>query len=140
MDYRNGPDGYKSSCTNLPPSSSTNTYFTEQASSMGYEIPRADLMRDSVHLREAIEIELEKERIRQEIIEAEIIRRKVIEAELERQKIRISTIRRAQSRAPLLRQHHHASVDDSLLQERFSFSSHPEDGGFDRFPIRGRNH
>ncbi|RZC70982.1 hypothetical protein C5167_034172 [Papaver somniferum] len=136
MDYRNVSDGYKSSCTNLPPPNSTSTYFTEQASSMGYDIPRADFM----NLREAIEIELEKERIRQETIEAEIIRRKVIEAELERQKIRESTIRRAQYRAPLLRQHHHASLDDFRLQERFSFSSHPEDGGFDRLPIRGRNH
>ncbi|KAI3990640.1 hypothetical protein MKX01_022940 [Papaver californicum] len=140
MDYRNGSNGYKSSITNLPPSSSTSTYFTEQALIMGYDIPRADLMRDSIQLREAIEIELEKERIRQDIIEAQIIRRKVIEAELERQKIRELTIRRAQNRAPLLRQYHHASIDDFRLQDRFSFSSHPEYGGFDRFPIRGRNH
>ncbi|OUZ99584.1 hypothetical protein BVC80_7915g3 [Macleaya cordata] len=70
-----------------PPSSSTSTYFTEQALRMGYfsnGIKRTYFVRNSDRMREAIQIELEKERIREEIIAAEILRKRALEAELRR--------------------------------------------------------
>ncbi|KAK3016721.1 hypothetical protein RJ639_007442 [Escallonia herrerae] len=73
-----------------PPSSSSNfTYFSEQARRAG--IPTADfgqsrdLSRSSNDVREAIQREIEKERIREEIIAAEVDRRRMLEAEVRRE-------------------------------------------------------
>ncbi|KAK9098162.1 hypothetical protein Syun_025207 [Stephania yunnanensis] len=63
----------------VSPTSATNSYFTEQAlrvGLMGGEIKRVDF---------AIQRQIEKERIRQEIIAAEIIRRRELEMEVRRE-------------------------------------------------------
>ncbi|KAK3012772.1 hypothetical protein RJ639_009186 [Escallonia herrerae] len=73
-----------------PPSSSSNfTYFSEQARRAGIPTadfgPSRDVYRSSNDVREAIQREIEKERIREEIIAAEVDRRRMLEAEVRRE-------------------------------------------------------
>ncbi|KAK2992951.1 hypothetical protein RJ640_007333 [Escallonia rubra] len=73
-----------------PPSSSSNfTYFSEQARRAGIPTadygPSRDLYRSSNDVREAIQREIEKERIREEIIAAEVDRRRMLEEEVRRE-------------------------------------------------------
>ncbi|XP_040996931.1 UBP1-associated proteins 1C-like isoform X1 [Juglans microcarpa x Juglans regia] len=72
-----------------PSSSSGVGYFTEQALRAGISTadPNAipEQMRNPSNVREAIQRELEKERIREEIIMAEIARRQMLEAEVRRE-------------------------------------------------------
>ncbi|XAR51135.1 hypothetical protein NMG60_11005682 [Bertholletia excelsa] len=70
------------------PSSSVG-YFTEQALRAGYSGPDlgrpVQLFRSPSNVREAIQRELEKDMIRQEIIATEIARRRLLEAEVRRE-------------------------------------------------------
>lgn len=71
----------------FPPSSYS--YFTEQAIRAGYMGPSRgrvpENFQNPVYTREAIQRELEKERIREEIIATEIARRRALEAEVRRE-------------------------------------------------------
>ncbi|KAK9130347.1 hypothetical protein Sjap_010834 [Stephania japonica] len=74
----------------ISPTSAPSSYFTEQAlraGFMGNEIRRVDFGAGGDHLRVdfAIQRQIEKERIRQEIIAAEIIRRRELEMEVRRE-------------------------------------------------------
>ncbi|KAK9275943.1 hypothetical protein L1049_023218 [Liquidambar formosana] len=72
----------------FPPPSGV-SYFTEQALRASYstttEFRRSELLRNPSDVREAIQRELEKERIREEIIVAEITRKRMLEAEVRRE-------------------------------------------------------
>nr|DAD45315.1 TPA_asm: hypothetical protein HUJ06_003545 [Nelumbo nucifera] len=65
-------------------STTTNSYFTEQALRVGLisDNRSNEVVRDAVGVREAVNRELEKERIRAELIAAEVARRRVLEVEV----------------------------------------------------------
>ncbi|KAG2665009.1 hypothetical protein I3760_16G109700 [Carya illinoinensis] len=69
--------------------SSSLSYFTDQASRASFSStdrkPRQEQMRNPNDVREAIQRELEKERIREEIMVADIARRRVLEEEVRRE-------------------------------------------------------
>ncbi|KAI3801710.1 hypothetical protein L1987_29823 [Smallanthus sonchifolius] len=62
--------------------SSTFSIFTKQAIPAGYPNEHSDKLRRRFEMTEAIRRELEKERIREEIIAEEVARRRVLEAEV----------------------------------------------------------
>ncbi|KAG6673310.1 hypothetical protein I3842_16G104800 [Carya illinoinensis] len=72
-----------------PSPSSSPSYFTDQASITGLSTtdrqPSQEQMRNPNDVREAIQRELEKERIREEIIVKEIARQRVLEEEVRRE-------------------------------------------------------
>ncbi|KAF9617335.1 hypothetical protein IFM89_035316 [Coptis chinensis] len=73
----------------LVPTSSSDSFFANNALRAGFiggEVKRSEYMMNSdPSLREAIQREVEKERIREEIIAQEIIRRRELEAEVRRE-------------------------------------------------------
>ncbi|PSS36168.1 Zinc finger protein like [Actinidia chinensis var. chinensis] len=91
----------KQASTYSPPSSST-SYFAEQALRVGYSGPNSErsveLFRNPRDVRESILREMEKERIREEIIAAEIARKRLLEAEVRREMMleREMALRRAE--------------------------------------------
>ncbi|KAI3897586.1 hypothetical protein MKX03_020845 [Papaver bracteatum] len=144
MDFRFPPENRNAPSPPyfFPPNSHNNNYFTEQAMRAGYfnnGIIRRDFFSDSNPVREEeIQREIEKRRIREEIIAAELIRRRELEAEVRRE-----MAMETQLGFPLLCN----SLDNNLnnqvvdasssrLQDRFSISLQPEVGSFGRLPFQ----
>ncbi|KAF8393014.1 hypothetical protein HHK36_021255 [Tetracentron sinense] len=120
----------------------TSTYFSpplsdaEQALRAGYisdGIGRNDFVRNPIDVREVILRELERERIREEIIAAEIVRKRALEAEVRTELLierelalqRIEGFSRSDPRVPFM---NHSDGSRTRLDERLSFSSRPEVG------------
>ncbi|KAL2502451.1 uncharacterized protein Fot_36299 [Forsythia ovata] len=64
------------------PQSSNYSYFTEQALQAGYLGPPGNNFKSQGEMREAIMLELDKERISREIIATEIAKKRAVEEEL----------------------------------------------------------
>ncbi|GAB4838113.1 hypothetical protein Ancab_027642 [Ancistrocladus abbreviatus] len=144
--------------SNYFPPPTNAAYFTEQALRAGFtstEFRRMELQRNERHnVREAVHRELEKERIRAEIIAEEIARRRIIEEEVRRELIleRELALRKAEgfprygsstmrvdSRVPL-----RTNFESRVMEEEVSFPSYREVGfrafetlPFQRHPLAG---
>ncbi|PSS21039.1 Zinc finger RNA-binding protein [Actinidia chinensis var. chinensis] len=151
-------DKQASSCR--PPPSST-SYFAEQALRVGYSGPNPErsieLFRNPSDVRESILREMEKERIREEIIAAEIARKRLLEAEVRREMMleREMALRRAEGfsffsgsasvstmlfepRLSLLGQSEGRLLEERLalsLEERLGYRVPRGIGGFETFPF-----
>ncbi|OUZ99586.1 hypothetical protein BVC80_7915g6 [Macleaya cordata] len=137
MEFRFQPNEDKASSTYFSPSTSSSNYFTEQALRAGYfsnGIRRTDFVSNSDPVREAIQREIEKERIREEILAAEIIRKRVLEAEVRREMALEREL--GFPLVPTSLHYQHNPVDNSRLQERFSLSSRSEVGNFNSLPFQ----
>ncbi|THG04336.1 hypothetical protein TEA_011048 [Camellia sinensis var. sinensis] len=175
MEFKFRAKDGQASTTHVPPSS-TIGYFTQQALRGPYTIPlyftsltkseekihifpgysfpdfghSSDFIRNPSNVREAIQRELEKERIREEIIATEIVRKRMLEAELRREMAlaREMALRRgegfstfsAQSamrfepRLSLLHQSEGRFLEERLalsLEERLGYQAHHSVGGFE---------
>ncbi|CAL5328240.1 unnamed protein product [Camellia sinensis] len=153
MEFKFRAKDGQASTTHVPPSS-TIGYFTQQALRAGYSFPdfghSSDFIRNPSNVREAIQRELEKERIREEIIATEIVRKRMLEAELRREMAlaREMALRRgegfstfsAQSamrfepRLSLLHQSEGRFLEERLalsLEERLGYQAHHSVGGFE---------
>ncbi|GFY80967.1 hypothetical protein Acr_01g0007760 [Actinidia rufa] len=112
----------KQASTYSPPSSST-SYFAEQALRVGYSGPNSErsveLFRNPRDVRESILREMEKERIREEIIAAKIARKRLLEAEVRREMMleREMALRRAEGFSFFSGS---ASVSTALFEPRLS--------------------
>ncbi|MCL7021754.1 hypothetical protein MKW94_015024 [Papaver nudicaule] len=140
MDFRFRPED--SSPYFFPPNSHNNNYFTEQAMRAGYfnnGFIRTDFFNNSDPVREAIQREVEKERIREEIIAAELIRKRALEAEVRREMAMERKLGFPLLSNSLHFQHNlnNQVIDtSSRLHDRFSISLRPEVGSFDRLPFQ----
>lgn len=108
MDYYNSPSMHPSASTTPPPASMMMTttdahpphppisqhqsisYFSQQAVRAGYVAPHFEnnlgrIQNQPANLREAIQREIEKERIQEEIIAEEVARRRMLELEVRRE-------------------------------------------------------
>ncbi|KAA8535378.1 hypothetical protein F0562_030381 [Nyssa sinensis] len=146
--------------TYIPPSSMS--YFTEQALRVGYashDFGRAtECFRNPSDVREVIQRELEKERIREEIISAEIARRRMLEAEVRREMLMeremalrgaggfsflstasMSTAMLYEPRLSILHQAEGRSLEERLalsLEERLGYPVRREIGGVETLPFQ----
>ncbi|KAI3834107.1 hypothetical protein MKW92_036556 [Papaver armeniacum] len=146
MDFRFRPENRNASSPYFfPPNSHNNNYFTEQAMRAGYfnnSIVRTDFFGNSDPVREAIQREIEKERIREEIIAAELIRKRALEAEVRREMAMERELGFPLLSNSLHFQHNNHNLNNqvidtsSRLQDRFSISLRPEVGSFDRLPFQ----
>ncbi|RZC87229.1 hypothetical protein C5167_007861 [Papaver somniferum] len=146
MDFRFRPENRNASSPYFfPPNSHNNNYFTEQAMRAGYlnnGIVRTDFFGNSDPVREAIQREIEKERIREEIIAAELIRKRALEAEVRREMAMERELGFPLLSNSLHFQHNNHNLNNqvidtsSRLQDRFSISLRPEVGSFDRLPFQ----
>ncbi|CAL5341182.1 unnamed protein product [Camellia sinensis] len=150
--------------TYLPPpssSSSSISYFTEQAL-RGYSGPDfgrpAEFFRNRNDVREAIQRELEKQRIREEIVAGEIARKRLLEAEVRREMLmeREMALRGAERfslfsgsaavsamqfepRLSLLHQSDGRSLEERLalsLEDRLGYQARRGNGGFGTFSFQ----
>ncbi|CAL5399536.1 unnamed protein product [Camellia sinensis] len=150
--------------TYLPPpssSSSSISYFTEQAL-RGYSGPDfgrpAEFFRNPNDVREAIQRELEKQRIREEIVAGEIARKRLLEAEVRREMLmeREMALRGAERfslfsgsaavsamqfepRLSLLHQSDGRSLEERLalsLEDRLGYQARRGNGGFGTFSFQ----
>ncbi|GMP63970.1 hypothetical protein CsSME_00025444 [Camellia sinensis var. sinensis] len=151
--------------TYLPPpssSSSSISYFTEQALRAGYSGPDfgrpAEFFRNPNDVREAIQRELEKQRIREEIVAGEIARKRLLEAEVRREMLmeREMALRGAERfslfsgsaavsamqfepRLSLLHQSDGRSLEERLalsLEDRLGYQARRGNGGFGTFSFQ----
>ncbi|KAI3897588.1 hypothetical protein MKX03_020847 [Papaver bracteatum] len=140
MDFRFRPENRNAPSHPyfFPPDSHNNNYFTEQAMRAGYF--NNGIISDSNPVRdEAIQREIEKRRIREEIIAAELIRsRRELEAEVRRE-----MAMEKQLGFPLLcnsldynLNNQVVDASSSRLQDKFSISLQPEVGSFGRLPFQ----
>nr|DAD27470.1 TPA_asm: hypothetical protein HUJ06_028938 [Nelumbo nucifera] len=128
--YDGAPSTFFSSAT-------TSSYFTEQALRAGYisgDIRGNGFVRNSVDVQESIQREIEKDRIREEILSAELERRRVLEAEVRRElqmERELAALRRAEGFFSVLSEprvsfiHH---LRGSRFEERLSFPGSREIG------------
>ncbi|THF97320.1 hypothetical protein TEA_013075 [Camellia sinensis var. sinensis] len=147
--------------TYLPPpssSSSSISYFTEQAL-RGPDFGRpAEFFRNPNDVREAIQRELEKQRIREEIVAGEIARKRLLEAEVRREMLmeremalrgaeRFSTFSGSaavsamqfEPRLSLLHQSDGRSLEERLalsLEDRLGYQARRGNGGFGTFSFQ----
>ncbi|XP_057508484.1 uncharacterized protein LOC130791363 [Actinidia eriantha] len=148
-------DGQSPPCI---PSSSSMSYFTEQAIRAGYSGPNfgraSEFFRNPSDVREAIQRELEKERIREEIIAAEIARKRMLEEEVRREMMleremallradRLSLFSGSSSlfepRFSRLTQSEGRSLEERLalsLEQRLGYQGRPAIGGFETMPFQ----
>uniref|UniRef100_A0A5B7CBP8 C2H2-type domain-containing protein n=1 Tax=Davidia involucrata TaxID=16924 RepID=A0A5B7CBP8_DAVIN len=151
--------------TYLPHPSSI-SYFTEQALRAGYarnDFGRpTEFFRNPSDVREAIQREVEKERIREEIIAAEITRKRLLEAEVRREMLMeremalrggaaggfsflsaaaasVSTAMLFEPRLSILHQAEGRSLEEKLawsLEERLGYSARREIGSMETLPFQ----
>ncbi|GFY85730.1 hypothetical protein Acr_04g0004680 [Actinidia rufa] len=141
----------------IPPSSSM-SYFTGQAIRAGYSGLNfgrtGEFFRNPIDVREGIQRELEKERIREEIIAAEIARKSMLEAEVRREMMLETemALRRADglslfagssslfgSRFSRLNQSEGRSLEERLassLEQKLGYQGRPAMEGFQTMPFQ----
>ncbi|KAL7224324.1 hypothetical protein ACSBR1_025725 [Camellia fascicularis] len=152
MEFKFRAKDGQASTTHVPPS--TIGYFTQQALRAGYSFPdfghSSDFIRNPSNMREAIQRELEKERIREEIIATEIVRKRMLEAELRREMalgsemalrrgegfstFSAQSAMRFEPRLSLLHQSEGRLLEERLalsLEERLGYQAHHSVGGFE---------